>query len=689
MTETFTARETTPFPEAPGEPSHAASDVLAGDWAEGLRAPVREHGLPTPRRRGVAQSAPAAAARAPEPEGAVSGEGASPPVTEQLDLRALEALASPLEIKETAPAADAAEVEAPEAWASAEEDQLASVPPPVRDAGKEEVLLLSDAELAEDDEPPAANAPAEATRAMAPSVDGSGAAHETATAAAEATPAPGQSAEQQQGLAPAGAPAAASGSAAASGASAAPASGADDATTSGAVPAAGASEDATASPASASSREPAANASGNAPATASATEDAAPAATALAPPASMGEGGATLAPEPLGEPLREEEIHLVLAAVAPGDEEHIAPAELLDSGEGLAWDVAPRADETHAAGAPAVGGKRASLEELAPEDAGDPWSAAFAAPVPAASAPAAAEWGSALGGDAIDWAPALAPTWDPPAEKSSAHAWEEAPHSSAMPLTEKPSTPAAPRQATPAAEAWNDHSSWDAETVHAVSLPSLLARSRSDQEWASAPATDWQVDAAPAGPNAPSLGNKDSLFAVLPPGASLSGEDEQGTPEHELAELGPGDLEPLPDEPDLLVPLDESSPGRRDRPLLVPGEHRVAVQTRAGTTRRGVLRDADLSAATLTLDPGGAAAKEQIPASEVKAIFFMLAPGERVPRGSGVMVTATLVDGRQIHGEREGPDAPEGFFVIPADASRTNTQRIYVARAALAALHDG
>jgi hypothetical protein len=38
---------------------------------------------------------------------------------------------------------------------------------------------------------------------------------------------------------------------------------------------------------------------------------------------------------------------------------------------------------------------------------------------------------------------------------------------------------------------------------------------------------------------------------------------------------------------------------------------------------------------------------------------------------------------------REGADAKHGFFLVPLDATRTNTRRIYVAREAASEIDDG
>jgi hypothetical protein len=116
---------------------------------------------------------------------------------------------------------------------------------------------------------------------------------------------------------------------------------------------------------------------------------------------------------------------------------------------------------------------------------------------------------------------------------------------------------------------------------------------------------------------------------------------------------------------------------------VVEGSHRVVVHTVEGQVRRGVLEDADLAAASLGLAPQAGAAPELVGTDKVKAIFFMLAPGEKPPAPEGKKVRVTFRDGRQIAGF--SPDYDEtgpGFFMVPGD-TRTNTGRIWVYRASV------
>ncbi len=115
----------------------------------------------------------------------------------------------------------------------------------------------------------------------------------------------------------------------------------------------------------------------------------------------------------------------------------------------------------------------------------------------------------------------------------------------------------------------------------------------------------------------------------------------------------------------------------------VAGAQRVVVHTVEGQVKRGVLEDADLAAAALALAPQPGEAGEPLAVERVKAIFFMLAPGEAAPAPEGRRVRVTFKDGRQVAGfSPDYRDDGIGFFMIPAD-TRTNTGRIWVYRSAV------
>jgi uncharacterized protein DUF6982 len=296
------------------------------------------------------------------------------------------------------------------------------------------------------------------------------------------------------------------------------------------------------------------------------------------------------------------------------------------------------------------------------EAANDAWGGAPPAPQSshwsAPAAPSAAE---------TEWAPPPSDAqWAAPAAAATGE-WEVA-ISEAEPASQQ-QTAAAPSAAAPA---------WNAPAVGASALEQL------DSE-----------------PMAAVPGAANDLFGSVPAGGSLGGNDDDLGPPEELA--APEEvLRPVAiddDDQDLPQPTGEP-PRTRAQPLAawrpaavnamaIDGEHRVAVHTRGGRTLRGTMRDVDLSKSQFPLVPQGGGEPEAIYRADVKAIFFMLASGEPTHTGDGAKVRVTFADGRVIEGIRDGADAKHGFFLVPVDAARTNTRRIYVAREATSDVKDG
>ncbi len=148
---------------------------------------------------------------------------------------------------------------------------------------------------------------------------------------------------------------------------------------------------------------------------------------------------------------------------------------------------------------------------------------------------------------------------------------------------------------------------------------------------------------------------------------------ETGQPEGAPAGPGPVSL-PGPE----VEPMPPTSAA-----TVAAGVHRVVIHTLDGLVLRGTLADADLEAPELALDSGDPGATSPVATDGVKAIFFMLAPGEEPQAPLGKRVRVTFRDGRQVAGF--SPDYREGgmgFFMFPAD-TRTNTGRIWVYQAAV------
>jgi hypothetical protein len=123
-------------------------------------------------------------------------------------------------------------------------------------------------------------------------------------------------------------------------------------------------------------------------------------------------------------------------------------------------------------------------------------------------------------------------------------------------------------------------------------------------------------------------------------------------------------------------------------PGFVEGDHRVVVHTLEGQVHRGTVHDLDLQDDVLAVaQTDGRSVR--VPTRRVKAVFFVLSPGEKPPPARGERVQVTFRDGRQVVGYSEDHAAGEpGFFVVLSDA-RTNTARVYVYRGGIQSITAG
>jgi hypothetical protein len=387
----------------------------------------------------------------------------------------------------------------------------------------------------------------------------------------------------------------------------------------------------------------------------------------------------TLAPGPSSDSKAVAEAAPTVPAEMAGWETPVPAPEAAASTD--AWTATPAPpvpapDETWSTGPAAE-----PVEEWQAEAPGADFERASRPDAGALPTAGAADWSSLRAGP--DWATAVAsaePAIDawgaaPPAPAQSE--WSPAPP---MPEPQAPSaaTALATEWSAPAAEEPRPFGgpapAWNAPAVGASALEQLESE-----------------------PPEPEPGAANELFGTVPTGGMLAGDDEDPGPPQDLD--SPEEvLRPLAidhEDPDLPA-VDERArtPTKRAQPLAafkpaglgaleVSGEHRVAVHTRGGRTLRGTLRGVDLSKSQFPLVPQGGGEPETIYHSDVKAIFFMLAPGEKGQAGDGAKVRVTFADGRSIEGIREGADAKHGFFLVPLDAARTNIRRIYVAREAI------
>jgi hypothetical protein len=143
-------------------------------------------------------------------------------------------------------------------------------------------------------------------------------------------------------------------------------------------------------------------------------------------------------------------------------------------------------------------------------------------------------------------------------------------------------------------------------------------------------------------------------------------------PEQPTVVLGPAAKQ---EEPEIPIEVDEE-PLAAGGAGVIAGEHSVVLHTLTGPLKRGTLRNPNLDSEQLDLIvPGGGV--EHLAVDRVKAIFFMLAPGQKSPKPTGKRVTVNTADGRQLFGYREdGRESDRGFFMIPAD--KTQAARIFV-----------
>jgi hypothetical protein len=213
-----------------------------------------------------------------------------------------------------------------------------------------------------------------------------------------------------------------------------------------------------------------------------------------------------------------------------------------------------------------------------------------------------------------------------------------------------------------------------AQTTAAASGPDV---------WSGAPPVAHSWEAGPAAAAAP------DWSAASPDDAAAAG--WQPAP----AQPPPPPVPAIVDAPDLdadlPLPLPEAEiepepAAAGSRPAFLEGEPRVVVHTLAGRVKRGTLRDADLESPELLLTLPAGGAEERIALADVKAVFFMLAPGEQPPPPPGGRVRVTLSDGRQLDGFREASGPGGGLFLVPLDAARTNTRAIFVCGDAIQAV---
>jgi small nuclear ribonucleoprotein (snRNP)-like protein len=721
MSDAIEPRQSAPLP-AEGAALSRAADPLADDWSEGLRGPVRALGIPEPKRlqpdeiapaapqEPAAPAAPVAEVEAPDAWGTSEDPLHSEPPA-STDFRDTPPSPAPAFIAETPPPPPSLEAAAP-ALPSFEADKTppSAAPafvaelPPAAPTLIAEVLqapppFVAEAPVAPPPfvlEPP----PAPVLPPAAPSFE----ADKTPPLPTRAPP----SAEESEAVA------------------AGEASPADDgwATPAVAEPAASLAQpppEESAISWIAPAATPAAQAVPvvDAPAAATPSAEAPPVWTAPAPPPRAEAPPAWTAPAaaPAGEPATPWSEPVAAPPSVPGVDPWTAATPAADP-----WTATAITAENEASAWGAAAAMQAAPIS-APEAAPAPPAAdAWAMPPPAdASAPAADQWGAPPAPAADPWsatpaAPVAAEEWKAEAPSDE---WQEikrerppdlgATQAADWSTLSKGPDWAAPAHtdAAPSEDSWGapppalTNSAWDAPPAPAPVPAQWGAPPAAETEWSPPPPPpadlpSWTPPSATAvleefEPIEPVPGAAKDLFGSVPTGGSLAGDDDLTAGQTPAGEEKPVELSD--DDADLLVPIDEDPPAPKAQtlaqlspvslsPLEVAGEYRVAVHTRGGRTVRGSVKDIDLAKSSFLLTPQGGGDYETVYHSDVKAIFFMLAPNEKAKQGEGKKVRVTFTDGRTVEGHRDGGEAKHGFFIVPLDAQRTNTRKIYIAREA-------
>ena len=212
-----------------------------------------------------------------------------------------------------------------------------------------------------------------------------------------------------------------------------------------------------------------------------------------------------------------------------------------------------------------------------------------------------------------------------------------------------------------------------------------LASGSSPDQSGAAPALDFSRPDLSEG-----AGDHDPYLTASPALTALAALELEGAPpaHEELPTIeGAEILEEIPEgAPAPAQPPDLTSSPVGEGACRLAGVHRVVIHTIDGQVKRGVVDSPDLGAATLALAPQPGGPSEALARDRVKAIFFMLSPGEAAPPAEGKKVRVTFADGREVTGFRSDHDeSGPGFFMVPAEA-RTSTRRIWIYRAAARAV---
>lgn len=112
-------------------------------------------------------------------------------------------------------------------------------------------------------------------------------------------------------------------------------------------------------------------------------------------------------------------------------------------------------------------------------------------------------------------------------------------------------------------------------------------------------------------------------------------------------------------------------------------DEKVVLRYRDGRTERATLEPIDSAREVLTVrrDEGGT---EEVPFSELKAVFFPKAHEEELEPAAGLQIAIEFNDGEVIRGTAHYNPERNGFFLFPQDRSKND--RIFVVNSAIVSI---
>lgn len=112
------------------------------------------------------------------------------------------------------------------------------------------------------------------------------------------------------------------------------------------------------------------------------------------------------------------------------------------------------------------------------------------------------------------------------------------------------------------------------------------------------------------------------------------------------------------------------------------GPRKAIVHFLDGVCRRGSIKQPDVSADIIQLDPqpNESAPVEELPTEKLKTIFLLLPRGSPYPQKVGKPITVLLVDGRTLSGTSQDYDADCNAFTLLPTEDKGNVERVIIFR---------